>query len=72
MSHSPLETVILFHIGIVPISGTVVTTWGLIAALTVASWMVTRSFSVDAGGRQAMIETDRDRNRRPDRSAAEP
>ena len=57
MSHSPLETVILFHIGIIPISGTVVTTWGLIAALTAASWMATRSFSVDAGGRQAMIET---------------
>ena len=29
MSHSPLETVILFHIGIVPVSRTVVTTWGL-------------------------------------------
>ena len=36
---------------------TVVTTWGLIAALTAGSWMVTRRFSVDAGGRQAMIET---------------
>ena len=38
MSHSPLENVILFHVGIVPISRTVVTTWGLMAALTVASW----------------------------------
>lgn len=45
MSHSPLETVILFHVGIVPISGTVVTTWGLIAALTAASWMATRRSS---------------------------
>ena len=29
MSHSPLETAILFHLGIVPVSRTVVTTWGL-------------------------------------------
>ncbi len=57
MIHSPLETTILFHIGIVPISRTIVTTWGLMAALTVASWTVTRNFRVDAGGWQAMIET---------------
>ena len=57
MNHSPLEAAILFHIGIVPISRTVVTTWGLMAALTVASWIATRSFRVDAGGWQAMIET---------------
>ena len=29
MSHSPLETVILFHVGIVPISGTVVNHLGI-------------------------------------------
>ncbi len=57
MSHSPLETIVLFHVGIVPISGTVVTTWGLMATLTAASWIVTRRFRVDAGGWQAMIET---------------
>ncbi len=57
MNRSPLQTAILFHIGIVPISRTVVTTWGLMAALTVASWIVTRSFRVDAGGWQAMVET---------------
>lgn len=57
MNQSPLQTTILFHIGIVPISRTVVTTWGLMAALTVASWIVTRSFRVDAGGWQAMVET---------------
>src|ERR1019366_4806702 len=57
MSHSPLETTILFHVGMVPISPSVVTTWGLMAALTVACWTVTRSFRVDAGGWQAMIET---------------
>jgi F-type H+-transporting ATPase subunit a len=58
MSHSPLETAILFHVGIVPISRTVVTTWGLIATLAFASWMITRNFRVEAGGGwQAMIET---------------
>ena len=57
MNHSPLQTAILFHIGIVPISRTVVTTWGLMAVLTVASWTVTRNFRVDAGGWQAMVET---------------
>jgi F-type H+-transporting ATPase subunit a len=57
MTHSPLETAIIFHLGIIPVSRTVVTTWGLMAALTVTSWIATRSFSVDAGGWQAMIET---------------
>ena len=57
MNHSPLETAIIFHLGIIPVSRTVVTTWGLMAALTVTSWIVTRSFRVDAGGWQAMIET---------------
>jgi F-type H+-transporting ATPase subunit a len=57
MIHSPLESAILFHIGIVPISRTVVTTWGLMAVLTLASWTVTRNFRVDAGGWQAMIES---------------
>ncbi len=57
MNHSPLETAILFHIGIVPISRTVVTTWGLMAVLTVASWLVTRNFRVDARGSQAIVET---------------
>jgi len=55
--HSPLETAIVFHIGIIPISRTVVTTWALIATLTVACWIATRSFRVVPGGWQAMIET---------------
>ena len=31
MNHSPLEAKVLFHIGVVPLSDTVVTTWGLMA-----------------------------------------
>ncbi len=57
MSHSPLETAIFFHVGIVPISRTVVTTWGLMGALTLACWIATRDLRVDPGGWQAMIET---------------
>ncbi len=57
MNHSPLETAILFHLGVVPISRTVVTTWGLMAVLTVASWIATRSFRVDAGGWQVVVES---------------
>ncbi len=57
MNRSPLAIAILFHIGIVPISRTVVTTWGLMAALTGGCWIATRTFRLDAGGWQAMIET---------------
>lgn len=57
MNHSPLETAIFFHIGIVPLSRTVVTTWGLMVVLTVASLILKRSLRVDAGGWQVMIET---------------
>jgi F-type H+-transporting ATPase subunit a len=57
MTQSPLQAVVLFHVGFVPISRTVVTTWGLIAALTAGCWVATRGFEVVAGGWQAVIET---------------
>jgi F-type H+-transporting ATPase subunit a len=57
MNQSPLETAVLFHAGFVPITRTVATTWGLMAVLTVACWVGTRSFRVVAGGWQAVIET---------------
>jgi len=57
MNHSPLQTAILFHVGMAPISRTVVTTWGLMAGLTVACWIASWGFRVDAGGWQTMIET---------------
>lgn len=57
MSHSPLEAGILFHIGIVPISRTVVTTWGLMAVLAIGSWIATRGFRIIPGSWQAIIET---------------
>jgi F-type H+-transporting ATPase subunit a len=57
MNQSPLESAILFHAGFVPITRTVVTTWGLMTALTVACWVATRAFRVVPGGWQAVIET---------------
>lgn len=57
MNHSPLQTAILFHVGFMPISRTVVTTWGLIAVLTAGCWVATRTFKVAVGGWQAVIET---------------
>jgi F-type H+-transporting ATPase subunit a len=57
MTHSPLEATILFHIGFVPITRPVVTTWGLMAVLTFGCWLATRSFQIMAGGWQAVIES---------------
>lgn len=57
MNQSPLHAVIVFHIGFVPISRTVVTTWGLMALLTAGCWAATRAFGIVAGDWQAIIET---------------
>jgi F-type H+-transporting ATPase subunit a len=57
MRQSPLQDTVLFYVGFVPISRTVVTTWGLIVALTAGCWVATRGFKVVAGGWQAVIET---------------
>jgi F-type H+-transporting ATPase subunit a len=57
MTRSPLQVTVLFHLGFIPITGTVVTTWGLIAVLTVACWAATRDLQVIPGRLQALIET---------------
>src|SRR5579863_9982990 len=57
MNQSPLQAAVLFHLGYVPISRPVVTTWGLMAALTAASWLATRGLKIVPGGWQAVIET---------------
>ncbi|MGD0290715.1 MAG: F0F1 ATP synthase subunit A [Candidatus Binataceae bacterium] len=57
MNQSPLATAVLFHVGFVPITRTVVTTWGLMAVLTLGCWVATRAFRVVAGGWQTVIET---------------
>jgi F-type H+-transporting ATPase subunit a len=57
MNQSPLQAAILFHFGFIPVSRTVVTTWGIMLVLTVVCWIATRAFQVVAGGWQAVIET---------------
>ncbi len=46
----------LFHLGPVPISRTVITTWILMAVLTLASHLATRRLSAHPGLRQAALE----------------
>ena len=56
MIESPLSTAVVFHLGIIPVSGAVVTTWGLMGALTVACWIATRALRLVARGPQAIVE----------------
>jgi F-type H+-transporting ATPase subunit a len=56
MNHSPLENAVFFHLGIVPVSRTVLTTWGLMIVLTIGSWLATRGLRLIAGNWQAVIE----------------
>jgi F-type H+-transporting ATPase subunit a len=54
---SPLVSEALFHLGPVPISAQVVCSWGIIAGLTLFSWLATRRLSLNAPGRlQALAE----------------
>ncbi len=47
---SPLRTEVLCHLGPVPISVTVVTTWAIMAVLVLASWLGTRRMRVHHPG----------------------
>jgi F-type H+-transporting ATPase subunit a len=53
---SPLTTTVLFAIGPVPISETVVVTWGLMGALAIGSWLTTRSLTLMPSRTQAVLE----------------
>jgi len=55
--NSPLETDILFHLGPVAVARPVVTTWGLMALMTLGAWLFSRRLRVDAPGRiQVLLE----------------
>lgn len=56
MQGSPLSSTILFHLGPVAISRPVLTTWAIMAALAVISWLVTRRLQVRPGRFQAVLE----------------
>jgi F-type H+-transporting ATPase subunit a len=47
---------VLFHVGPLPISETVATTWAVIGVLFVASWLSTRRLKLDPGRWQVALE----------------
>jgi F-type H+-transporting ATPase subunit a len=53
---SPLASQILFMIGPVPITRPVVTTWGIMVALTLGAWAITRRLSLHPSRLQAALE----------------
>lgn len=53
---SPLESVVVFHAGPVPITRPVVTTWGIMLFLSLGSWLMTRGFRSGLDRRQAVLE----------------
>ncbi|MGA7488693.1 MAG: F0F1 ATP synthase subunit A [Xanthobacteraceae bacterium] len=56
MIESPLATKTLFMIGPVPFTEPVVTTWGLMAVLTLGGWLATRSLTLTPSRHQAVLE----------------
>jgi F-type H+-transporting ATPase subunit a len=52
----PLSTHTLFHVGPVPITSVVVTTWAIMAVIVVAAWLGTRRTKGAAGRWQAVLE----------------
>ena len=56
MGSSPLASTILFHLGPVGITRPVVTTWAIIAVLTLISWLVTGRLRLHPDRRQIVLE----------------
>ncbi len=53
---SPLASHVLFTLGPIPITQPVVTTWGIMAALTLGSWAATRKLALRPSRTQAALE----------------
>ncbi len=56
MQPSPLASDIVFHVGPIAITRPVVTTWAIMAVLTLGSWLATRRLQRHPDRRQAVIE----------------
>ena len=56
MQPSPLASAIVFHVGPIAITRPVVTTWVIMALLTLGSWLATRRLQRRPDRRQAVIE----------------
>lgn len=53
---SPLHLPIVFSLGPVPVAEPVVVTWGIVAALTIGSYLATRRLNLHPGRGQALLE----------------
>lgn len=56
MQMNPLAPDILFHLGPAPVSRSVVTTWAIMAVLTLASWIGLRRADLRPGNLQVILE----------------
>ncbi|HEX8011048.1 MAG TPA: F0F1 ATP synthase subunit A [Casimicrobiaceae bacterium] len=56
MSSTPLASTVVFHVGSIAVTRPVVTTWAIMAVLTLASWLVTRRLGLHPDRRQAVLE----------------
>jgi F-type H+-transporting ATPase subunit a len=56
MANSDTLASVLFRVGLLPISETVVTTWGLMLLLSVMSWLSTRRLKLEPGEWQVALE----------------
>ena len=53
---SPLTSLVLFHLGPIPITRPVVTTWVIMLVITAACWLVTRRLRPRPDGRRGCLE----------------
>ncbi len=53
---SPLASDFVVHIGPIALTGTVLTTWAIMAVLVGGSWFLTRNLGMRPSGRQALVE----------------
>jgi F-type H+-transporting ATPase subunit a len=56
MQASPLTSAIVFYLGPLPVTRSVVTTWVIMVALASACWLVTRRLKLEPDRRQAVLE----------------
>lgn len=53
---SPLMVAVVFRVGPVDVTRTVITTWALMAVLVAASWTLTRRLAIEPSRRQTVLE----------------
>ena len=56
MNETPFSVSTVFHIGPIPVSTVVVTTWGIILVLGVLSYLITRRLALKSSTAQAVLE----------------